>query len=101
MVKLADQLVWLILYASICSLGGGLANCLHGTHGRLEQRIYDPGICWESWGLCPFATLSSTATSQTGALPAQPSTSYSDTRQTSARPPTFSSTAQRLSSLLT
>ena len=57
----SSYLAWLVSYASILPLGRGHGNGSYSTHGRFNRRIYDPGICWESWGFCPPITVSSTS----------------------------------------
>src|SRR5277367_3133160 len=72
----------------------------------VDRRIDDPGICWESWGLCPPSTLSTafTATaasgenlSQTRAFSTQ---SLSSLSQISAVSSAHAFTSQRLLSSL-
>jgi hypothetical protein len=36
------------------------------THERVDRRIYDPGMSWESWGLCPPGILSTAFTATAG-----------------------------------
>src|SRR5436305_12795073 len=76
------RLIYLILCASVL-LQSGRAEGLRWTHKRVDRRIYDPGICWESWGLCPpdtFSTPSRGSLSQTHVFSAQSSSSLRNTK---------------------